>query len=241
MRDSDPGPRHRPAAPAAGRSTRHRAAQGAAARHRQAQPDRRSCWSAWPDGRVRGRDQRPGTARRPALRPRAAGSPAGRRARRGPRLRRPVLRHERHPQHQARRVQAELLAQPRRPRLPDPGGDGMSSGRQEAYLRQVPRHRGQQRRPEAARPDPGRWCPTSSATTRHLGRACVPLAGNRMGLSFVPPVGSGVWVEFEQGDPDYPSGPAAGGVGRRTCRRGRQGAARPTRRSVLQTSRRTRS
>jgi uncharacterized protein involved in type VI secretion and phage assembly len=33
---------------------------------------------------------------------------------------------------------------------------------------------------------------------------CVPIAGTQMGAYFVPQVGSGVWVEFEQGDPDYP-------------------------------------
>lgn len=36
---------------------------------------------------------------------------------------------------------------------------------------------------------------------------CVPLAGPTgppMGVYMVPPVGAGVWVEFEQGDPDYP-------------------------------------
>ena len=34
---------------------------------------------------------------------------------------------------------------------------------------------------------------------------CVPLAGPTMGTSFVPPpVGSSVWVEFEQGDPQMP-------------------------------------
>ena len=33
---------------------------------------------------------------------------------------------------------------------------------------------------------------------------CVPLAGIQMGIYVVPPVGAGVWVEFEQGDPDYP-------------------------------------
>ena len=30
-----------------------------------------------------------------------------------------------------------------------------------------------------------------------------PLVGSGMGLSFVPPVNSGVWVEFQQGDPNY--------------------------------------
>jgi hypothetical protein len=33
---------------------------------------------------------------------------------------------------------------------------------------------------------------------------CVPVAGMQMGLFTVPPLGAGVWVEFEQGDPDYP-------------------------------------
>lgn len=33
---------------------------------------------------------------------------------------------------------------------------------------------------------------------------CVPLAGRQMGAWFVPQAGAGVWVEFEQGDPDYP-------------------------------------
>lgn len=37
--------------------------------------------------------------------------------------------------------------------------------------------------------------------------ACVPLAGPTgppMGAYMVPPIGAGVWVEFEHGDPDYP-------------------------------------
>ena len=33
---------------------------------------------------------------------------------------------------------------------------------------------------------------------------CVPLAGKQMGTFFVPQVGAGVWIEFEQGNPDYP-------------------------------------
>jgi hypothetical protein len=36
---------------------------------------------------------------------------------------------------------------------------------------------------------------------------CVPLAGPTgppMGVYLVPPIGAGVWVEFEQGDPEYP-------------------------------------
>ena len=33
---------------------------------------------------------------------------------------------------------------------------------------------------------------------------CMPVAGLQTGVYSVPPVGSGVWIEFEQGDPDYP-------------------------------------
>jgi uncharacterized protein involved in type VI secretion and phage assembly len=33
---------------------------------------------------------------------------------------------------------------------------------------------------------------------------CVPVAGPQMGIYVIPLIGSGVWVEFEGGDPDYP-------------------------------------
>jgi hypothetical protein len=33
---------------------------------------------------------------------------------------------------------------------------------------------------------------------------CVPAAGIQSGMFVVPPLGSGVWMEFEQGDADYP-------------------------------------
>jgi uncharacterized protein involved in type VI secretion and phage assembly len=33
---------------------------------------------------------------------------------------------------------------------------------------------------------------------------CLPVAGPQMGHYVVPPVGAGVWVEFEQGDKNYP-------------------------------------
>jgi hypothetical protein len=45
-------------------------------------------------------------------------------------------------------------------------------------------------------PVPSSWC-----------EACVPLAGptgTAMGAYFVPPIGAGVWIEFEQGDPNRP-------------------------------------
>ena len=33
---------------------------------------------------------------------------------------------------------------------------------------------------------------------------CVPYAGDGVGFYFIPPIGSGVWIEFEGGDPSFP-------------------------------------
>lgn len=33
---------------------------------------------------------------------------------------------------------------------------------------------------------------------------CVPFAGNQAGQLVVPSIGAGVWIEFEQGNPDFP-------------------------------------
>jgi hypothetical protein len=33
---------------------------------------------------------------------------------------------------------------------------------------------------------------------------CVPIAGKQQGTFMVPQIGAKVWIEFEQGDPDYP-------------------------------------
>ena len=33
---------------------------------------------------------------------------------------------------------------------------------------------------------------------------CVPIAGLQSGVFMVPMIGSGVWMEFEHGDPDFP-------------------------------------
>ena len=60
---------------------------------------------------------------------------------------------------------------------------------------------------------------------------CVPLAGPTgppMGVYLVPPIGSGVWVEFEHGDPSYPIW-----VG---CRWGAQSDIPPLARASLPTS-----
>jgi hypothetical protein len=50
--------------------------------------------------------------------------------------------------------------------------------------------------PDVLGPLPSNWC-----------EACPPLAGPTgppMGVYMVPPIGAGVWVEFEQGDPGKP-------------------------------------
>jgi hypothetical protein len=33
---------------------------------------------------------------------------------------------------------------------------------------------------------------------------CFPVTGKQMGTFMLPQIGSGVWIEFEQGNPDYP-------------------------------------
>lgn len=47
-------------------------------------------------------------------------------------------------------------------------------------------------------PDVAGLIPSSWATP------CLPLAGINTGMFAVPPIGAGVWVEFEHGDADYP-------------------------------------
>ncbi len=47
-------------------------------------------------------------------------------------------------------------------------------------------------------PDVSSVLPTSWAMP------CFPVTGTQNGVFTVPPVGAGVWVEFEGGDPDYP-------------------------------------
>jgi uncharacterized protein involved in type VI secretion and phage assembly len=47
-------------------------------------------------------------------------------------------------------------------------------------------------------PDVGGLTPSSWAMP------CVPFAGKQSGVFVVPSIGSGVWLQFENGDPDYP-------------------------------------
>lgn len=41
-------------------------------------------------------------------------------------------------------------------------------------------------------------------STSSWAMPCVPIAGPQMGVYVIPIIGSGVWVEFEGGNPDYP-------------------------------------
>lgn len=47
--------------------------------------------------------------------------------------------------------------------------------------------------PDVLGETPSSWC-----------MPCVPAAGIQAGVFVVPPIGSQVWIEFEQGNPDYP-------------------------------------
>jgi uncharacterized protein involved in type VI secretion and phage assembly len=59
--------------------------------------------------------------------------------------------------------------------------------------------------------DPERLARLQAAVPDVLGTApttwampSIPFAGPGAGVVALPPVGAGVWIEFEQGDPDYP-------------------------------------
>ena len=56
----------------------------------------------------------------------------------------------------------------------------------------------QQGRIQAIVPDVSSLVPSSWAMP------CVPFGGMNTGMFAVPMIGAGVWIEFEQGDPDYP-------------------------------------
>lgn len=47
-------------------------------------------------------------------------------------------------------------------------------------------------------PDVGGLSPSTWA------KPCVPIGGLQMGMYLIPSINAGVWVEFENGDPDYP-------------------------------------
>ena len=198
-----------PLPPKISQSRRHRAdvaAVGADDRPRLRRPEQRL-----------GVRHRP--ARRGALRAAAEVAPARRRARRRAAVRRAVLRQERHARHQARRIQAELHAGPQRAGLDRSDGAGMSSGPFYGKYRGTVINNVD---PLQDRPHPG-----DGARRHRAGQPstwampCVPVAGINMGVFTVPPIGAGVWIEFERGDPDYPD------LGRRLLgQRGRDAGAR---------------
>src|SRR6185312_8204491 len=134
-----------------------------------------------------------------ALRPRAAAAPAGRCARRRSRVRRPALRHPGAPHDPPRRVPAELPAVAQGPRLHRAAGAVMSKffGKYRGTVIQNvdPEQRG---RIQVMVPDVSGLIPSSWAMP------CVPITGKQSGVYAVPQIGAGVWIEFEQGDPDYP-------------------------------------
>jgi hypothetical protein len=59
--------------------------------------------------------------------------------------------------------------------------DPMGIGRIQAFV------------PDVSAVLPSSWC-----------MPCVPITGVQSGIHVVPAIGAGVWIEFEQGDPDYP-------------------------------------
>jgi uncharacterized protein involved in type VI secretion and phage assembly len=44
----------------------------------------------------------------------------------------------------------------------------------------------------------------AALTPQTWAMPCVPYAGDQAGLYVVPPIGAGVWIEFEQGNANYP-------------------------------------
>jgi uncharacterized protein involved in type VI secretion and phage assembly len=47
--------------------------------------------------------------------------------------------------------------------------------------------------PDVTGPIPSTWA-----------MACVPITGKQSGIWALPQIGTGVWIEYEQGDPNYP-------------------------------------
>jgi uncharacterized protein involved in type VI secretion and phage assembly len=44
----------------------------------------------------------------------------------------------------------------------------------------------------------------SEASPNSWAMPCLPMAGINAGVFTVPPMGAGVWIEYEHGDPDHP-------------------------------------
>lgn len=168
--------------------------------HREAEPDAGDLARAGGSREVPGRGDRPRRPECAALRARTESARTGRRARRGRRLRRSLLRAERDQHAQARRVQAELQPHAQRTRVDHPQGACMSEKYYGKYrglvlnnIDPMQMNRLQVQVPDIAGLLPATWA-----------MPCVPVAGIQNGMVALPMIGSGVWVEFEQGNPDYP-------------------------------------
>ena len=144
------------------------------------------------------RGRHPGCA---ALRRHPAGSVRRRRARCRHRFRRALLCQQGHASHQARRIQAIVSSDPQRTDFHDSGGAAMTAKRyfgkhRGSVINNVdPMFRGriQAQVPAVSSLLPSTWC-----------EPCLPVAGIQSGAYFVPLIGAGVWIEFEQGDPARP-------------------------------------
>ncbi|WP_341649530.1 phage baseplate assembly protein V [Thauera humireducens] len=139
-------------------------------------------------------------ARRAALWPHAEGAPAGGGAWRGRRLRRAVLREQRHQHDPPRPVPSELRADAQRADLHHAEGADMSERYYGKYRGMVLNNIDpmQQGRLQVQVPDVAGLAPASWAMP------CVPIAGLQNGMVALPVIGSGVWIEFEQGNPEFP-------------------------------------
>ena len=95
--------------------------------------------------------------------------------------------------------------QGRNQRLRRAGRAGSRSRGPQAVLREVPGLGGRQCRPPAAGAAAGAGPRRDRSIPTTWAMPCVPMAGPLMGTYFVPPaIGAGVWVEYEQGDPEHP-------------------------------------
>ena len=167
-----------------------------------------------PGGRrrkLRGRHLR-GLARRHALRRRAQRAQPGRRARRRPAF--DGLYYVKSVTHKIKRGEYKqnftltrngLVSTVSTVKPMTPAAPPASNIQPKRYYGKVSRPGDQQHRSHAQMAASWRRCRTCSAKSRRAGRcrACRPRAF-RPACFIVPPIGSQVWIEFEQGDPDYP-------------------------------------
>ena len=160
-----------------------------------------------------------GSLRRAALREHPARADAGRRARRGTRLRRPLLRRKRHAQLKRGEYKQNFTLS--RDGLISQHADGacltMSDGKN--ILRQISRHGAEQRRPRAARPIDAQRAGRARRDSLELGRAVCATGGPTgppMGVISCRRSAPASGSSLRHGDPDHPIWAGAAGVLGRT-------------------------